>query len=263
MPRQFQLTISLTISFALHVLLVIGIFVLNRAEHQPPIITPVNIVNLPPQELQKLPPMQRPKQIPPTSPKPIMPEKSFPGKVPTPDKFGEGNDIVVPRTSPQVGQPEGAQKGSDANSGTSSAQPGKHAGPLPFLSQNDIDALARKGLPEKKPGDDTVTLNTDEFKYIAYTRWLDLRLNEKLHVPEIAKVEGLSGVVVLRFSILKDGSLGYIEVVKSSGFKILDDSAINAIRDSAPFQTFPDSWGMDRLALYAIGVFINDRGYIR
>ncbi len=141
--------------------------------------------------------------------------------------------------------------------------PSHKAGPLPFLSQNDIDELARKGMPEKQPGDDSVTLDTDEFKFISYNRWLKIKVESLLKYPELAAVSGYQGTLFIKFDIMKDGSLGGLEVLKSSGYKILDDEALRAIRASAPFQPLPDDWRMDRYSIRAAVIFYLGVGYIR
>ena len=139
----------------------------------------------------------------------------------------------------------------------------KQAGPLPFLSQNDIDELARKGMPEKKPGDDSVTLDTDEFKFISYNRWLKIKVESVLKYPELAAISGYQGTLFIKFDIMKDGSLGGLEVLKSSGYKILDDEALRSIRNSATFQPLPDDWNMERYSIRAAVIFYLGEGYIR
>ncbi len=72
--------------------------------------------------------------------------------MPKPRKFGESDEVILPKTEPRAGVPEGAEKGADTGKGTQPPLTEKPAGPLPFLSQNDIDQLARKGMPEKQSG---------------------------------------------------------------------------------------------------------------
>ena len=94
-------------------------------------------------------------------------------------------------------------------------------------------------MPESKPGEDSVTLDTDEFKFISYNRWLKVKVESVLAYPELAALSGYQGTLYILFDIMKDGSLGRLEVLKSSGYKILDDEALRAIRAAAPFQPCP------------------------
>lgn len=239
MPSVSRFIIFLLVSLALHTLVILGVVLINRKYGIGLETTPVRIVRLPPEALKKLPPLDRP-----LTRRDIRPER-----------FGTDEEIKLPRTAPPS-QTEGA-------TGTGAQAPSKEKGPLPFLSQRDIDELAKKGMPPRRPGDDSVTLDTDEFKFISYNRWLKIRVESRLRYPELAAVSGIQGVLYIRFDILKDGSLGSVEVLKSSGYKILDDEAVRAITASAPFQPLPDEWNMQRYPIRAAVIFYINEAYVR
>lgn len=263
MPPRLHFTKYLIASVALHALvLAAALFLLKPQAPELPGFTPVRIVNLPPQESKQLPPLQRPVP-PPSVPERVIPEKPLPpNAVPTPKKFGKSEEVRLPKTLPRTGTPEGAEQGKATGKATAPLSH-KQTGPLPFLTQNDIDELARKGMPEKNPGDDSVTLDTDEFKFISYNRWLKIKVESVLKYPELAAISGYQGSLFIKFDILKDGSLGGVEVLKSSGYKILDDEAVRSIRASAPFQPLPDDWGMKSYSIRAAVIFYLGAGYIR
>jgi len=48
--------------------------------------------------------------------------------------------------------------------------------------------------------------------------------------PAVATRQGLTGKVVLRVKVLIDGSAGDIVIKKSTGHKVLDNAAINAVK---------------------------------
>jgi len=268
MPRQLTFTKFLALSIALHALAIAAMFLIKPVMPKTPFFTPVQIVDLPQQAAKQLPKLRLPT---PKRPAPPVPNREHvekplpPSSVPKPAKFGTNEDIKLPKTLPRSGQPEGAEEGK----GTSKTGPSLHArpdpgtGPLPFLTQKDIDELARKGMPEKKPGDDSVTLDTDEFMFISYNRWLKVKVESILHYPELAAISGYQGTLYVHFDILKDGSLGTVEILKPSGFKILDDEALRSIRSAAPFQPLPDEWKMDRYSIRAAVIFYLGEGYIR
>jgi periplasmic protein TonB len=266
MPRKLHFILFYIISIALHAVLITAVLFLAKPAPTELPFMPVRIVNLPPQEVKKLPPLERPAPVPPPTPpvpRPVVPEKPIPpGAVPSPKKFGTSEEITLPKTSPpKAGVPEGAEQGKET--GKTGLSPHKQTGPLPFLSQNDIDELARKGMPAKKPGDDSVTLDTDEFKFMSYNRWLKIKIESVLKYPELAAVSGYHGTLYIKFDIMKDGLLGGVEVLKSSGFKILDDEALRSIRAAAPFQPLPDDWNMDRYSIRAAVIFYLGEGYVR
>ncbi len=63
-----------------------------------------------------------------------------------------------------------------------------------------------------------------------------------LNYPEAAKIQKLQGDLVLDVMISSDGSIADIELLRSSGLKVLDDAAIRTVHLAAPFQPFPDSF---------------------
>lgn len=56
------------------------------------------------------------------------------------------------------------------------------------------------------------------------------RLNPKPEYPQIAKKHRYEGLVVLNVFVLESGSVGKIEVRKSSGYDVLDNSALDAVK---------------------------------
>jgi protein TonB len=261
MPRHLYFTRFLLLSVAIHAAVIaVALFVVKPSAPELPLFTPVKIVNLPSQEVKRLPPVTPPLPV----PKSIIPERPLPpGAVPIPKKFGASQEIKLPKTLPRAGVPEGAEQGKATGKTAGRVTVPHETGPLPFLTQRDIDEFARKGMPEKRPGDDSVTLDTDEFKFISYNRWLKVKVESVLRYPELAAVSGYQGALYIKFDILKDGSLGGVEVLKSSGYKILDDEAVRSIRTAAPFQPLPDEWNMDKYSIRAAVIFYLGEGYIR
>lgn len=69
---------------------------------------------------------------------------------------------------------------------------------------------------------------------------------------QAARVEGRTGV---KITILKDGRLKKVEVVKSSGRKILDRAAVQSVRDAAPFPPIPEKLRKDEIEMSITLVF--------
>ena len=61
-----------------------------------------------------------------------------------------------------------------------------------------------------------------------------------LNYPQEARKDKLYGSLRLMVAILADGSLKEVELLDSSGHKVLDDAAIRIVRLSAPYAPFPD-----------------------
>lgn len=73
-------------------------------------------------------------------------------------------------------------------------------------------------------------------KHFAYIRDMIMR---NLSYPMIARKAGWSGRVVVSFTVLDDGRVEDVKVVKSSGFGVLDANAIKTIEKAAPFPRPP------------------------
>lgn len=61
-----------------------------------------------------------------------------------------------------------------------------------------------------------------------------------LNYPQEARRRHLFGSLKLLVAIRPDGSLARVQLLESSGHKVLDDAAINIVRLAAPFAPFPD-----------------------
>lgn len=79
------------------------------------------------------------------------------------------------------------------------------------------------GRSENKTDDDTANLDT----VIAYPLY---KINAPPAYPETARVRGYEGIVLVFAEILPDGRVGNMKIHKSSGYAILDQSAIEAVK---------------------------------
>jgi periplasmic protein TonB len=61
----------------------------------------------------------------------------------------------------------------------------------------------------------------------------------KLHYPLLARRRGWSGQVEISFTITPDGNIHDLRILTSSGYSLLDDEALTAIRQTAPFTPPP------------------------
>jgi TonB family protein len=57
--------------------------------------------------------------------------------------------------------------------------------------------------------------------------------------PQTHVCEYKSGFLIIEFGILKSGHLAFVELQRSSGYVVLDDSAANAIKLASPFPAIP------------------------
>jgi len=95
----------------------------------------------------------------------------------------------------------------------------------------------------KRPKVKYLTASTREYAYAAYMRGWSDRVERvgNLNYPEEARRRGLHGDVLLTVVLELDGSIKSIEVIQSSGQKVLDAAAERIVRLAAPFPAAPRS----------------------
>ncbi|MFC5526687.1 TonB family protein [Rhodanobacter ginsengisoli] len=93
----------------------------------------------------------------------------------------------------------------------------------------------------KRPKVKYLTANTREYAFAAYMRGWSDRVERigNLNYPEEARRRGLHGDVLLTVVLNLDGSIKSIDVIQSSGEKILDAAAERIVRLAAPFPPAP------------------------
>ncbi len=93
----------------------------------------------------------------------------------------------------------------------------------------------------KRPRRKYLNANTREYKYASYLDAWRKKVERigNLNYPDEAKKRRLYGNLRLHVAIRADGSVDEIRVLKSSGHKLLDDTAIRIVKLAAPFATFP------------------------
>ena len=72
-----------------------------------------------------------------------------------------------------------------------------------------------------------------------YSRIIQKRILDNLTYPQNAKEAGFQGTTRLRLKLSYQGELLDAEVKSSSGYKVLDDNAVNTAKMSASYPPFP------------------------
>lgn len=94
---------------------------------------------------------------------------------------------------------------------------------------------------QKRPRRKFLSARTKEYKYATYMEAWRAKVETvgNLNYPEQAKKEKITGQLVLDVEITANGSIHAINIIRPSGFKVLDDAAVRIVRLSAPFKPFP------------------------
>ena len=97
--------------------------------------------------------------------------------------------------------------------------------------------------------DRTVSLDSQDSRYASYLLGVKRRIENLWGYPPEAR--GLTGNLFVTFSISRDGRLNDLQLAETSGIAPLDNEAIRAIREAAPFAPFPDRMKFERLNIRA------------
>jgi protein TonB len=100
---------------------------------------------------------------------------------------------------------------------------------------------ARSAAYAKRVRRKSVSASTREFKYASYLGAWAHKVERigNLNYPPAAKEQRLYGSLILHVAVRADGSVERIRVVRSSGFDLLDQAAIQIVELAAPFSPFP------------------------
>lgn len=118
----------------------------------------------------------------------------------------------------------------------------------------DKEIIGKLMVKERSKTDTPVTFDTKEYKYFGYMRRLRDKIENAWVYPQDAAEHGIYGDLRIKFTIKKDGRLGSVELVRTSGHKSLDDAALRALKSAEPYWPLPDEWGEDGLTI--TGLFI-------
>jgi len=95
----------------------------------------------------------------------------------------------------------------------------------------------------KRPKRKYISANTQEYEFAAYMRAWVARIERigNLNYPDEARRQQLHGQLVLTVGIDRRGKVKSIDVIQSSGHKVLDDAAVRIVRLAEPFPPLPES----------------------
>ena len=107
-----------------------------------------------------------------------------------------------------------------------------------------------------------VTASTREFKYASYQDAWRQKVERigRINYPEEARKRKLSGRLTMTVAIKPNGTLKEVSIDRSSGNKLLDDSARRIVRLASPFAPFPENIRQETDLLYITRTWIFQEG---
>jgi protein TonB len=151
-------------------------------------------------------------------------EKSF-TKIDTSETKKISKEIVNPEAlRPLSRVPEPAEKEISVQAGEEETETARAVAPVEAVPTDEHIPVGRaeiSALPETQAGGQEVVVS-------ARPRYAE---NPPPPYPRAARQRGYEGRTVLRVEVLETGKVGGIEVANSSGFDLLDEASVRAVKD--------------------------------
>lgn len=137
----------------------------------------------------------------------------------------------------------------------------------PDIFDKDVIAkLSKKSGKTKSEEIETshgLSFSAKEFNDWGYLERLKEKIERVWQYPPQAAQRGIYGDLYIRFTIDKKGKLVSIELLRTSGYRMLDDAAIQALKDAQPFWPLPDDYGKDSLTITGHFIYTLRGFYLR
>jgi periplasmic protein TonB len=132
-------------------------------------------------------------------------------------------------------------------------------GRIPLLSGEDLEKYAQvRSSDQQSASNGAVSLDTKELKYLSYFAHIKRRIERVWTYPPGAIANGLQGQLHLKFILRSDGQVKTVELLRSSGYKVLDKEAWDAVVNAGPFGPFPPTIPDDELHITARFTYVLD-----
>jgi len=158
---------------------------------------------------------------------------------------------LEPRQEPRQETPPPSERGGLSLGGPSSetlaprvpSGPGKSATARPSL-RDQIASLGSGLIGDAgATAKQTIPLDSREPRFRSYLERLKAQIQAEWGYPEEARRTGIGGELNLLFTLNRAGTLVNIRLLESSGYPVLDNEALRAVKAAAPFDPFPPQLG--------------------
>lgn len=113
-----------------------------------------------------------------------------------------------------------------------------------------------------KPREKYITASTQEYIAASYENAWRMKVERigNLNYPDEARRANLFGSLMLDVAINADGSLRDVQVIRSSGHRVLDEGAVRIVKMAAPYAPLPASLSKDTDVLHIIRTWLFESG---
>lgn len=109
----------------------------------------------------------------------------------------------------------------------------------------------------------TKFLNTDDIQFGSFLRRFETAVYGVWRYPQEAALKGIQGVTPIKITFNRNGEIVKVQLLESSGSRILDDEVFRTLRLIGPMGNLPKTYGKDEFNLIAFFQYGNARGRLR
>lgn len=106
-------------------------------------------------------------------------------------------------------------------------------------------------------------LNTDDIQFGSFLRRFETAVYGVWRYPQEAALKGIEGVTPVKITFNRNGEIKKIQLLESSGSRVLDDEVFRTLRLIGPMGNFPKNYDKDEFHLIAFFQYGNARGRLR
>jgi len=103
------------------------------------------------------------------------------------------------------------------------------------------ESYRKKYEPQVEEGD-TKFLNTDDIQFGSFLRRFETAVYGNWHYPQAALLRGIEGVTPVKITFSRGGEIMHVELLESSGSRILDDEVLRTLKELGPIGSFPKGY---------------------
>ena len=89
---------------------------------------------------------------------------------------------------------------------------------------------------------ETKFLNTDDVEFGSFLRRFETEVQQVWHYPRAAALRQIEGVTPVRITFKRGGEIVQVELLQSSGSRILDDEVLRCLKQLGPIGSFPKGY---------------------
>lgn len=118
------------------------------------------------------------------------------------------------------------------------------------------ESYRKKYRPELEDGA-TKFLNTEDIQFGSFLRRFETAVYGSWHYPEAALQRGIQGVTPVRITFNRGGEIMHVELLESSGSRILDDEVMRTLKQLGPIGSFPKGYtgqAFNLIAFFQYGI---------